>query len=185
MERLMRTFIFAVFAGCLMITNVWAEHEVDHRYNIRGYVLDENQQGISDQDVRVFNGSSLLKETRTDSAGYYSLHLHLHNADNRQILKLRAGPHEAELRVSFDAKDLNTVRIHEANFIGGEYIEGKLDRFRIPPWIYPLGGFLALAVIVVLLEKRRKKKIRQKQTGSTKKVATGTHKAKRKRRKKR
>ncbi len=180
----MRTFIFAVFAGCLMITNVWAEHEVDHRYNIRGYVLDENQQGISDQDVRVFNGSSLLKETRTDSAGYYSLHLHLHNADNRQILKLRAGPHEAELRVSFDAKDLNTVRIHEANFIGGEYIEGKLDRFRIPPWIYPLGGFLALAVIVVFLEKRRKKKIKQKQVGPTEKAPARSRKAKKRRRKK-
>ena len=181
----MRTFILAVFAGCLVISNVWAEHEVDHRYNIRGYVLDENQQGISDQDVRVFDGSSLLKETRTDSAGYYSLHLHLHNADNRRTLKLRAGPHEAELRVSFDAKDLNTIRIHEANFIGGEYIEGKLDRFRIPPWIYPLGGFLALAVIVVFLEKRRKKKIKQKQLGPIEKPPASGRKAKKRRRKKR
>ena len=181
----MRTFILAVFAGCLMITNVWAEHEVDHRYNVRGYVLDENQQGISDQDVRVFDGNSLLEETRTDSAGYYSLHLHLHNADNHRKLKLRAGPNEAELRVSFDAADLNTLRIHEANFIGSEYIEGKLDRFRIPPWIYPLGGFLALAVIVVFLEKRRKKKIKLKQAGPTEKPPAGNHKAKRKRRKKR
>ncbi len=181
----MRTFTLAVFVGCLMITNVWAEHEVDHRYNIRGYVLDENQQGISAQDVRVFDGSSLLKETRTDSAGYYSLHLHLHNADNRRTLKLRAGPHEAELRVSFDAKDLNTIRIHEANFIGGEYIEGKLDRFRIPPWIYPLGGFLALAVIVVFLEKRRKKKIKQKQSGPTEKPPASGRKTKKRRRKKR
>ena len=181
----MRTFILAVFVGCLVITNVWAEHEVDHRYNIRGYVLDENQQGIGNQAVQVFDGSSFLEETTTDSAGYYSLHLHLHNADNRRILKLRAGPHEAELRVSFDAADLNTVRIHEANFIGGEYIEGKLDRFRIPPWIYPLGGFLALAVIVVFLEKRRKKKIKQKQSGPTEKPPAGTHKAKRRRRKKR
>jgi len=49
----MRTFIFAVFAGCLVISNVWAEHEVDHRYNIRGYVLDENQQGIRGRTLRV------------------------------------------------------------------------------------------------------------------------------------
>ncbi|MFA9420009.1 MAG: carboxypeptidase-like regulatory domain-containing protein, partial [Gammaproteobacteria bacterium] len=104
----MRTFILALFAGCLTITNVWAEHEVDHRYNIRGYVLDGSQQGISDQDVRVFDGSSLLKETRTDSSGYYSLHLHLHNADNRKILKLRAGANEAKLRVTFDPEDLKT-----------------------------------------------------------------------------
>ena len=181
----MRTFILALFVGCLAITNVWAEHEVDHRYNIRGYVLDGNQQGISDQDVRVFNGSSLLKETRTDSVGYYSLHLHLHNADNRQILKLRAGANEAELRVTFDPEDLKTLRIHEANFVGGEYIEGSLGRFQIPPWIYPVGGLLALAVIVVFLEKRRKKKIRQKHAGSTEKAPSGSHKAKKKRRKKR
>ena len=181
----MRTFILALFVGCLMITNVWAEHEVDHRYNIRGYVLDGNQRGISNQDVRVFDGSSLLEETRTDSAGYYSLHLHLHNADNRRILKLRAGANEAELRVTFDAADLGTLRIHEANFVGGEYIEGNLGRFRIPPWIYPLGGLLALAVIVVFLEKRRKKKIRQKQVGSTEKTPSGSHKAKKRRRKKR
>jgi len=180
----MRTFILAVFVGCLMITNVWAEHEVDHRYNIRGYVLDENQQGISNQDVRVFDGSSLLKETKTDSSGYYSLHIHLHNADNHRMLKLRADPYEAELRVSFDAKDLNTLRIHEANFIGGEYIEGKLGRFRIPSWIYPLGGLLALAVVVVFLEKRRKKKIKQKKAESIEKAPTGSRKAKKGRRKK-
>jgi len=180
----MRTFILAVFTGCLMITNVWAEHEVDHRYNIRGYVLDENHQGISDQDVRVFNGSILLEETKTDSAGYYSLHLHLHNADNRRILKLRAGTNEAELRVTFDPADLNTLRIHEANFIGGEYIEGKLDRLRIPSWIYPLGGLLALAVIVVFLEKRRKKKIKLKQAGPTDKSPARSRKAKKRRRKK-
>ncbi len=181
----MRRFILAVFTGCLMITSVWAEHEVDHRYNIRGYVLDENQQGISNQDVRVFNGGSLLGETRTDSAGYYSLHLHRHNADNRQILKLRAGPNEAELRVTFDPADLNTLRIHDANFIGGEYVEGELGRFRVPPWIYPIGGLLALAVIVVFLEKRRKRKIKLKQAGSADKAPVGSRKAKKRRRKKR
>ena len=181
----MRAFILTVFAACLVITNAWAEHEVDHRYNIRGYVLDENQRGIGNQDVRVFNGSSLLEATRTDSTGYYSLHLHLHNADNRRLLKLRAGPNEAELRVTFDAADLKTLRIHEANFIGGEYVEGKLGRLRIPPWIYPAGGLLALGVIVVFLEKRRKKKIRQKQSGSANKAPADSHKVKKRRRKKR
>ena len=181
----MRTFILALFVGCLTITNVWAEHEVDHRYNIRGFVLDGNQQGISNQDVRVFDGSSLLAETKSDLAGHYSLHLHLHDADNRRTLKLRAGTNEAELRVTFDPEDKNTPRVHEANFVGGEYIEGSLGRFRIPPWIYPVGGLLALAVIVVFLEKRRKKKIRQKQAGSTEKTPAGSHKAKKRRRKKR
>ena len=180
----MRTFIL-VIAGWLMITNVWAEHEIDHRYNIRGYVLDENQRGISNLDVRVFTGSSLLANTKTDSAGYYSLHLHLHNADNRRMLKLHAGPNQAELRVTFDPTDKNTMRVHEFNFIGGEYQEGSLGRIRIPPWIYPVGGLLAIGVIVVFLEKRRKKKIKQKKTESIEKPSSSSRKAKKRRRKKR
>jgi len=180
----MRTFIL-VIAGWLMITNVWAEHEIDHRYIIRGYVLDENQRGISNLDVRVFTGSSLLANTKTDSAGYYSLHLHLHNADNRRMLKLHAGPNQAELRVTFDPADKNTMRVHEANFVGGEYQEGSLGRIRIPPWIYPVGGLLAIGVIVVFLEKRRKKKIKQKKTESIEKPSSSSRKAKKRRRKKR
>jgi hypothetical protein len=180
----MKLFIL-VIAGWLMITNVWAEHEVDHRYNIRGYVLDENQRGISNLDVQVFSDSSLLASTKTDSTGYYSLHLHLHNADNRRMLKLHAGPNQAPLRVTFDPTDKNTMRVHEANFVGGEYHEGSLDRIRIPPWIYPVGGLLAIGVIVVLLEKRRKKKIKQKHTGSSEKPSSGSRKSKKRRRRKR
>ncbi|MCZ6470047.1 MAG: carboxypeptidase-like regulatory domain-containing protein [Gammaproteobacteria bacterium] len=180
----MRTLILLI-AGWLMITNVWAEHEIDHRYIIRGYVLDENQRGISNLDVRVFTGSSLLANTKTDSAGYYSLHLHLHNADNRRMLKLHAGPNQAELRVTFDPTDRSTMRVHEFNFVGGEYQEGSLGRIRIPPWIYPVGGLLAIGVIVVFLEKRRKKKIKQKKTESIEKPSSSSRKAKKRRRKKR
>jgi hypothetical protein len=163
---------------------VWAEHEVDHRYNIRGYVLDQNQQGISNQDVRVFSDSSLLASTRTDSAGYYSLHLHLHNSDNRRVLKLHAGSDQADLRVTFDPTDTTTLRVHEANFIGGEYIEGSLGRIRIPPWVYPVGGLLALGVFVVMLEKRRKQKIKQKKIESNQKPSSSSRKSKKRRRKK-
>jgi len=181
----MKTIILAVIAGCLSITNAWAEHEVDHRYNIRGYVLDENQQGIDNLNVQVFSGSSMLGNSKTDSSGYYSLHLHLHNSDNRSSLRLRAGPYESELRVTLDPGDISTLRVHDANFIAGEYIEGKLGRFRIPPWLYPVGGLLALGAIVVILETRRKKKIRQKMVVSSEKRPTGKRKSKKRRGKKR
>jgi hypothetical protein len=46
--------------------------------------------------------------------------------------------------------------VHDANFVAGEYIEEELGRFRMPPWVYPIGGLLVLDVIVVLLEKRAK-----------------------------
>ena len=92
----MRVIVFS-FVWYLAITSARAEHEVDHRYNIRGYVLDENNRGIDNLDVVVSDNGRLLNSSKTDSAGYYSIHLHLHNADNRRKLRFRAGPNEAEL----------------------------------------------------------------------------------------
>ena len=179
----MRAIVFG-FVCFLAISNAWAEHEVDHRYGIRGYVLDGNNQGIDKTDVVVSDGNSVLKSTKTDSAGYYSIHLHLHNSDNRKTLRLRAGSSQAELRVNFDPADLTTLRVHEANFIAGEFVEGSLNRFRMPPWVYPLAGLFALVFVFVMLEKRRKKKIRlAKAEASPKSSKSGQGKT-RKRRKK-
>ena len=180
----MKLFIIAITTLCLLATNAWAEHEADHRYNIRGYVLDENQQAIRNLKVSAFDGSSLLASGTTDADGYYSLHLHLHNSDNRRKIRLRAGPYESELRVTFDPNDLNTLRVHEANFVAGEYIEGGIGRFKMPPWLYPVGGLLLLGVIVVLLEKRRKRKIKQKHAGSAVHHSPGHRKSKKRRGKK-
>jgi hypothetical protein len=181
---MIKNFIFLVFAGILFTTCVWAEHEVDHRYNIRGYVLDENQQAISDLTVQALDGPSILGTSKTDSNGYYSLHLHLHDTDNRRILRLRAGPHESDLRVTLDPGDTSTLRVHDANFVAGEYIEGGLRRFRLPPWVYPVGGFLVLGIIVVWLEKRRKKKLKLKHAEANEQHSPGHQKAKKRRKKK-
>ena len=181
---MIKNFIFIVFGGFLLITSALAEHEVDHRYNIRGYVLDENQQAISDLTVQALDGASLLGTSKTDANGYYSLHLHLHDTDNRRILRLRAGPHESDLRVTLIPGDTSTLRVHDANFVAGEYIEGELERFRLPPWIYPVGGFLVLGVIVVLLEKRRKKKLKLKNVEASEHHSPGHRKSKKRRKKK-
>ena len=180
----MKRLMLIAVVGCLMINNAWAEHEADHRYNIRGYVLDENQRGIRDLNVQAFDGNNLLASSKTDADGYYSLHLHLHNEDYHRILRLRAGPHESELRVTFDRNDKSTLRVHEANFVAGKYIEGGLGHFRVPPWIYPAGGLLAIGIIVVYLESRRKKKIRKKKTVATEHHLPGQRKSKKKKGKK-
>ncbi len=180
----MRLLIFAITTLCLFTTNAWAEHEADHRYNIRGYVLDENQQAVKDVKVSAFDGGSLLASSATDTDGYYSLHLHLHNADNRRKLRLRAGSNEAQLRVTFDPDDLNTLRVHDANFVAGKFVEGELGRFRIPPWLYPVGGLIIVGIIVVMLESRRKKKIKQKQAGAGEHHSASQRKSKKRRGKK-
>ncbi len=148
-------------------------------------MLDENNRGIGNLDVVVSDGGGLLNSSKTESAGYYSIHLHLHNADNRRKLRLRAGLNEAELRVKFDPSDLNTLRVFDANFIAGEYFEGSLSRFRPPPWVYPLAGLFALGFILVMLEKRRKKKIRQNKAAASAKRFNSKYGQHRKQRKKR
>ena len=180
----MKTFIVVLVAGFLMITNAWAESEVDYRYNIKGYVLDENRQGIANQDVRIYRGRLLLEMVKTDTTGYYSLQLLLRNSDNRQILRLRAGAKEAEIRVKFDTEGLTASRVHEANFVAGKLIEGKLSQYLIPPWIYPIVGLLAIIFLAVKLEKRRKKKIQQKKDKLSGRQSLKNHISKKKRRRK-
>lgn len=165
----------------LMIGQLRAEHEVDHRYNIRGYLLDAGERGIVDQEVKVYDSDKLLGTGETDSSGYYSIHLHLHDADLRRKLTLRAGSSQAQLRVTFDPNDKTTVRVHEANFVGGKFVEGDLGRIRLPPWIYVLVGLVAIGFILVMLEKRRRAKLRRQ--AAVTRQAGGQSKGKRRRRK--
>jgi len=180
----MRTIILFIIAGGFFFSNVWADHEPDHRYNIRGYVLDANEDGIGNLTVQAFSDGQLLGTSKTVADGFYSMHLHLHNADYHRILKLRAGPHEAELRVTFDLDDNTSARVHDANFVGGKYIEGNLARFRIPAWSYAAGGLILFMMILVYLERRRKKKIRLAKYGPSKAHPESKHRAKKARRKK-
>jgi hypothetical protein len=180
----MRATILSIIAGSLLFTNVWADHEPDHRYNIRGYVLDGSQRGIDNITVQAFAEGKSLGDSKTNADGYYSMHLHLHDEDFHRILKLQAGPHEAELRVTFERGDDTSARIHEANFVDGKYVEGALERFRIPDWSYAAGGLVLFMTIMVLLEKHRKKKIRLAKFGTHEKHSPSGHKAKKARRKK-
>jgi hypothetical protein len=180
----MRAIVLSIIAGSLFFTNVWADHEPNHRYNIRGYVLDASQQGIDNLTVQAFADGKSLGSSETNADGYYSIHLHLHDTDYHRMLKLRAGPYEAELRVTFDRGDKTSTRIHEANFIDGQYVEGALDRFRIPTWSYAVGGLLLFMATMVFLEKRRQKKIKLAKYGAHEKHSPSGHKAKKARRKK-
>jgi hypothetical protein len=156
----MRFFVSILLALCLVANNALAEHEIDHRYNIRGYVLDDQEKALINQEVQAYDGASLLARAKTDSSGFYSMHLHLHDEDKGKKIRLRTGSGEADIRVSFDPADDTTQRVHDANIVGGKLVEGNLNRFRIPSWSYPLAGFVAIGFILVMLEKRRRKKLK-------------------------
>lgn len=180
----MRHIILALAASFLLAMPAYADHEIDHRYNVQGYVLDAREKPIANLEVRVQDENGPLQTGKTDSNGYYSLHLHLHNEDNRRMLTLRAGSNQAQIQVKVDTSDATTVREHHANFIGGKLVEGKLDRFRMSPWVYPIVGLVVFLGILVLLEKRRKKKLRLKHGAGQGKQPQDSRKAKKARRKK-
>ncbi len=138
-----------------------AEHEADHRYQVRGFVLDADRKALAGREVVISSGGAVLASARTDSSGYYSLHLHLHNEDRGRLLQLRTGPSRGEIRVTFDPQDRSTARNHDANFVGNELVEGSLGRWRTPPWLYALAAFVALGATLVFLEKRRRRRLRQ------------------------
>jgi len=155
--------LLILMLACLLLpANALAEHEADHRYEVHGYVLDANEKPVPGREVAVFADGGLLANGSTDSDGYYALHLHLHNEDRGRLLNLRAGPDHAEIRVTFDPEDHHTARVHVANLVGGKLVEKELGRWRTPPWIYPLAGFVVLGFLLVTLERRRKRKLRQK-----------------------
>ena len=177
----MRLLIFILVCLLLPVKAI-AEHEADHRYNVRGYIVDEHDKAVSGREVTIFADGNMLASGKTDGNGYYSLHLHLHNEDRGRLLSLQAGDQRAEIRVDFDPQDNHTARVHEANLVGGKLVEEALHRWRTPPWIYPLAGFIVLGFVLVTLERRRKRKLRQKQFGAG--AASRGRQGKQKRRKK-
>ena len=139
-----------------------AEHEVDHRYHVRGYLLDAEEGESSTRKYKVHDDDKVLGSGETDRFGYYSIRLHLPDTDLPRVLPLRAGANQARLRVIFDPNDKTTVRTHDANFVGYEFVERDFGRIRLPAWIYPLAGLKLVGFILVMLEKRRRQKIRRK-----------------------
>ena len=176
---------FVLITACLILAGqAVAEHEADHRYQVRGYVLDENEDAIRGREVIVSAEGSVLARGKTDSAGYYSLHLHLHNEDRGRRLQLRAGPYTAEIRVSLDPDDRQTARIHEASLVGGRLVEKELNRWRTPPWLYALAGLVLFGFVLVALERRRKRRLVRKQLARSGEASSGGRQRKKKRRKK-
>ena len=156
----MRHLIAALIA-LLLVANASADHEPNHRYNVRGYVLDDEEQPIAGLMVQVSSEGKVLSIGRTDDEGFYSVHLHLHNADLSRLLTLQTGKQKAEIRVTFDPRDQTSPRLHDANFVAGKLIEKKLGGFHVSPLAYVALGVFFLIAVAIVLERRRKKKQRE------------------------
>ncbi len=180
----MKTLITIFVCLYLSLTNAWAQSAGDYRYSIRGHILDENRQGIAKQEVRIYKGKLMLEMVNTDLEGYYSVQLQLHNAEKEQKLRLRTGGNEIEIPVTVNPDDANISRLYEANFVDGKFIEGRLNDYLIPPWIYPVLALAGIIYLAIKLEKRRKKKIQIKKDKLSGRSSKNNHATKKKRRRK-
>ena len=133
--RRMETHIIAVLLF-LFATTVAAEHEADHRYDVSGYVLDAQKNPRAGVPVTILTGDQITGSGRTDSDGYYSIRLHLHDSDIGRPLLVRAGNTQAEIRMQAKHGDKATVRVHHLNLVGSEFVEEKLSAGAIPTWAY-------------------------------------------------
>ncbi len=135
-----------------------AEHEVDHRFVVDGYVCGGDGKAVANQEVMVKDTRIPLgKTTYTDSDGFYSITLHLHNDNQGDPILVAAGDREQRLTAKFDAKDMKAERKMTVNFGAG--CEGAHSASG--QWIYysvglGLAGVAAFAGVRRMIRKQRR-----------------------------
>jgi hypothetical protein len=128
-------------------TSAHADHDSDHRYSVRGYLVDDRQRPIADAIV-VAQLDGARVSGRTDDKGYYNLVMHLHDQDIGREIQLQAGAATASVRMRAEAGNRHSERIHWASFVDGRLREDDLGRFRMPGWAWAL---LAASAAIGLL----------------------------------
>jgi hypothetical protein len=159
----MRLFFFPIVLFFVFLSAAFATHEMDHRYNVKGFVLDANADPISNSAVSIRLGNQVIGYQKTNSQGYYDIRLHLHDRDLGRNLQIRTAAAEASIRVTFTPGDKSTRRIHYANVIGGKLVEQRLTRNAFPLWGYAAiaSAAVALAAAMMIGKRIRRKRKRE------------------------
>ncbi len=116
----------ALLLAVLPVTPVLSLHQMEHRYDVVGYILNADQQAIAGVSVVAHLGGKRMGSGRSDSDGYYRFRMHLHDSDVGRDLRLKTPEYGGTVRVSLTPGDRSTERIHYVSFIGGKLVEGEL-----------------------------------------------------------
>ena len=116
-----KCILIAVIGLCMIAVPIArAEHEIDHRFVVEGYVCGADGKPMANQEVMVKDTRIPLgKTTNTDSDGFYSVRLHLHNENQGDPILVAAGEREQHVKALFDPKDMKAERKSVVNFGSG------------------------------------------------------------------
>ncbi|MDH3688235.1 MAG: hypothetical protein OEU36_01965, partial [Gammaproteobacteria bacterium] len=152
---------------------VVATHEVDHRYEIQGFVLDKDRKPLADEPITIRFEREVIGNARTDDKGAYGIQLHLHDADINKELKIEAVDGEYGIRVTFAPGDKVTRRVHRVDIVDGELAEETASdgKGRLPSGVYLIGAAVVLvgaaSILTPLVKRRVRAQRKRKQSGSS------------------
>ena len=166
----------AILLAVLPIPSVMSLHELDHRYDIMGYILDADGKAIPGVVVAAHLGNKAMGSGRSDSSGYYRFRLHLHDSDVGRELRLKAADFQGSVRVSLTPGDSSTERLHHVNFVDGKLLEGELsDRGGISTIMIAAGVAGVGLVVGIFTAKRLRRRRRRRQRAQQKETKARSH----------
>lgn len=168
----MRSLAGLVIVCAAEIPVATALHEIDHRYDVTGFVIDEKGQPVANSPVSIRLGNEVIGYKETNDQGYYRIRVHLHDVDLGKTISVKTAAGEGVIRVTLTPGDAKTERIHYANLVGGKLIEEPLSRSRYPIWLYGAAAVLvmaSIAAIVISRRHRRRAKPRPQPAAATRK----------------
>ena len=183
-----KSAVLAVLLAALAPIPALATDQADHRYDVRGYLLDADRQPIAGVTVVARVDGKRMGSGRSDSDGYYAFRMHLHNSSLGRALRLKTPEYQGSVRISFEPGDTSTQRIHYANFIDGKLVEGKLaGRSGISTTLTAAaaGAAILLAGYFAARHLRRQRRRRQRAEQKATKAPSGNPPKRTKRKKRR
>jgi hypothetical protein len=144
-SHVVRIAVFGFISTALTAPAV-AEHEMDHRFVVEGYVCGTDGKPKADVEVVARDTrASIGKADYTDSSGHYRIQLHLHNDNAGDPVVVSAGEQEQKIRAQFDPKDLTTERKATVHF--GTGCEHAVSA---GAWMYYAVGLGIAAVAIIV-----------------------------------
>ena len=123
-RSLIRAALGIVLAMGILATPASAEHEVQFRYTVLGYVKDaagKPRKGVGLEVTRQKTGLSYPGET--DASGFYVIVTRLADESRGERLLVRAGPVSLSIMVRFEPTNHTTERGTRVDFSGGKAAE--------------------------------------------------------------